>query len=179
MFARVLELAGSERERLLSSEEPALRREVERLLREHESGSGPLDEPLSACIVPVEEDLWTGRLLKDRYRIESFLARGGAAAVYRARDEQIGGRRVIVKFLHAWARQYAWLKQKFLQEMEALARIRHRGVVSVLDAGETPDRLPFLVIEYVDGVTLRSELERDRWNSGASPSSVPTFEKSG
>jgi serine/threonine-protein kinase len=82
------------------------------------------------------------------------------ASVYLARDQQVADRRVIVKFLHAWARQYAWLKSKFRQETEALARIDHHSVVGVLDAGETSDGLPFLVIEYIDGATLRSEMQR-------------------
>jgi serine/threonine-protein kinase len=157
LFARAIELEMSERERLLAGEDATLRAEVERLLEEHERPGGLLDEPLFSTISAAEH--WTGQLLKDRYRIEVFLARGGAGAVYRARDEQLAGRPVIVKFLHAWARQYPWLKHKFRQEMEALARIDHHGVVGVLDAGEMQDGLPFLVMEYIDGVTLRSELE--------------------
>ncbi len=157
LFAHASELGVLERESFLAREEAGIRAEVERLLHEHVRQGGLLDEPLFSG-GGQEEDLWTSHLLKDRYRIESFLARGGAGAVYRARDEQLAGRPVIVKFLHTWARQYPWLKHKFRQEMEALARIDHHGVVGVLDAGETHDGLPFLVIEYIDGVTLRSEL---------------------
>jgi serine/threonine-protein kinase len=97
-------------------------------------------------------------VLNSRYRIERFIARGGMSTVYLALDEQLAGRPVIVKFLHAWARQYGWLKNKFRREMEALARIDHHAVVGVLDTGETADGLPFLVIEYIHGVTLRSEM---------------------
>src|SRR5262249_23225247 len=107
-----------------------------------------------AMIPPVEENRWTGKILNGRYRIERFLARGGAGAVYVARDEQLADRAVVVKFLE---HQDPWLKTKFHEEMEALARIDHHGVVGILDAGEDP---PFLVIEYIDGVTLRSEIQK-------------------
>jgi len=160
LFAHALELDLVERERFLARQQAEVRVEVERLLHEHERYGGLLDEPLFLSTGHAEEDHWTGQLLKDRYRIESFLARGGAGAVYRAHDEQLAGRPIIVKFMHAWARQYPWLKNKFRQEMEALARIDHHGVVGVLDAGETHDGLPFLVIEFIDGVTLRYELEK-------------------
>jgi tRNA A-37 threonylcarbamoyl transferase component Bud32 len=106
-------------------------------------------------------DAWTGRLLNSRYRIERFIAQGGMSTVYLARDEQLAGKRVIVKFLPAWAPQYAWLKDRFRQEMEALARIDHYAVVGVLDTGESIEGLPYLVIEYIDGVTLRSQMQRD------------------
>ena len=82
------------------------------------------------------------------------------STVYLARDEQLAGKRVIVKFLPAWAPQYAWLRDRFRQEMEALARIDHYAVVGVLDTGESAEGLPYLVIEYIDGVTLRAEMQR-------------------
>jgi serine/threonine protein kinase len=51
-----------------------------------------------------------------------------------------------------------WYHRKFAQEIEALARIDHPGVVGVLDAGESPDGPPFVVLQFVNGVTLRSVL---------------------
>jgi tRNA A-37 threonylcarbamoyl transferase component Bud32 len=163
IFAAALDLASEERSQFLGRECGANReerREVERLLAEHERSSGMLDRPLFAATPQIEEEFATGHVLASRYRIERLIARGGMASVYLARDQQVADRRVIVKFLHAWARQYAWLKSKFRQEMEALARIDHHSVVGVLDAGETSDGLPFLVIEYIDGATLRSEMQR-------------------
>ena len=161
LFAAALETTGESRDRFLDREcgrGTDLRREVERLLAEHERTGGLLDRPLFGG--GRDDALSAGSLLNGRYRIERLLAHGGMAHVYLASDLQLAGRRVVVKFLHRWARQYAWLKSRFLQEMEALARIEHQAVVGILDTGETPDGVPFLVIEYVDGVTLRSEIER-------------------
>ena len=136
----------------------SLREAVDRLLFEHEQTSGVLDRPLFAPAIRPEQDPWAGRVVNSRYRIERFIARGGMSAVYLAQDQQLAGKLVIVKFLHAWAHQDPRLKSKFRQEVEALARIDHRAVVGILGAGETADGLPFLVIEYIDGVTLRVEM---------------------
>jgi hypothetical protein len=155
VFASAIELDVAERARLLDTEEQSVRLEVERLLQAHQH-SGLLDRPL----VPdsqrdSQQDAWNGRILNGRYRIERFLARGGVGAVYLAHDEKVADRTVVVKFLE---HRDPWLKAKFREEMEALARIDHYGVVGILDAGETADGLPFLVIEFIDGVTLRSEI---------------------
>ena len=98
--------------------------------------------------------LHEGLLLKERYRIVKELGSGGFATVYLAQDEQLVSKPVVVKVLHRLTAD-AWLLRKFQQEKEALVRIDHPGVVAVLDAGETPQNAPFLVMQFVDGVTLR------------------------
>src|SRR6185503_16195265 len=52
--------------------------------------------------------------------------------------------------------QNEWTIQKFKQEIEALSRIDHPSVVGVFDFGELPSGSPYIVMKYVDGVTLRS-----------------------
>ena len=161
LFGQILDLPAEERSHFLARHcgaDDTVRQAVGQLLVEHERRSGLLDRPLLSAPPQPQEDVWTGRLLNSRYRIEQFIAHGGMSTVYLARDEQLASRRVIVKFLPTWAPQYAWLKNRFRQEMEALARIDHYAVVGVLDTGETAEGLPFLVIEYIDGVTLRSEM---------------------
>jgi serine/threonine protein kinase len=98
-------------------------------------------------------------ILKERYEIERELGRGGMSVVYLAKDRQLLSKRVVVKILLEETSQDPWVRQKFLQEMEALARIDHPGVVGALDTGETPDGKQFLVMQYVEGVTLRQALE--------------------
>jgi len=163
VFGEASELPSAEHSAFLEDQcgsDAALRTAVERLLEEHERGTGPLDRPLFSPPAAPDQDVRAGHVLNARYRIERFLARGGMSTVYLARDQQLAGRAVIVKFLHAWARQYDGLRTRFRHEMEALARIDHQAVVGVLDIGETADGMPFLVIEYIDGVTLRAEMAR-------------------
>jgi tRNA A-37 threonylcarbamoyl transferase component Bud32/class 3 adenylate cyclase len=98
-------------------------------------------------------------VLKERYEVERELGRGGMSVVYLARDRQLLSKRVVVKVLLETSSQDAWVRQKFQQEMEALARIDHPGVVGVLDTGLTPEGKQFLVMQYIEGETLRSVIE--------------------
>jgi tRNA A-37 threonylcarbamoyl transferase component Bud32 len=163
LLGEALDLPAAERvlylDRVCGTQGP-VRDALNRLLIEHEMARGILDRPLFVPLPAPKEDIWTGRVLNSRYQLDRFLARGGMSTVYVASDLQLAGKRVIVKFLPTWALQSAELKKQYRLEMEALARIQHRGVVGVLDTGETNDGLPFLVMEFVDGVTLRAEMER-------------------
>lgn len=118
-------------------------------------------------ILPSREEASTKAMLSfavdtvvnNRYRIERELGRGGFGIVYLARDQQLHGKRVVIKIRDEKTDGTGWLEKKFRQESEALARIAHPGVVGVLEQGETPDGRLYLVMEYVDGATLRSVLK--------------------
>lgn len=97
-----------------------------------------------------------GNTLNHRYLIEKELKRGGFGIVYLARDQQLHSRPVVVKVLLEEAYQSDYVVQKFRQEIEALSRMDHPGVVGIVDSGELSDGKPFIVMQYVDGVTLRS-----------------------
>lgn len=114
--------------------------------------------PLSETTLPQELSL-TGQTLDARYVIEKELGRGGVGAVYLARDQKLHDKRVVIKVLLDKSLQNAWVVQKFQQEKEALARVDHPGVVGILDTGELPDGKPYLVMQFIDGVTLRSQIK--------------------
>jgi len=105
---------------------------------------------------PPARALW-----KNRYLIEKEIGRGGFGVVYLARDQQLLSKPVVIKVLQDETNPDPYFQKKFQQEIEALARIDHPGVVGVLDVGETPDGKPFLVMQFVEGVTLRSEISKD------------------
>jgi serine/threonine protein kinase len=110
--------------------------------------------------LPISQLIAPGQKLKNRYLIEKELGRGGIGVVYLARDEQLVGKQVVVKLmlnLSLESNHAEWFRKKFELEKEALARINHPGIVDVLDAGDFEGR-PFIVMEYVNGVTLRSVL---------------------
>jgi len=98
-----------------------------------------------------------GVLLGGRYRLERRLGSGGFGEVYLARDEQLLAKLVVVKILKN-PENDPWFVKKFSQEKEALARIRHHGVVEIVGDGITPDGRPFLVMQYVEGVPLRAAI---------------------
>lgn len=94
--------------------------------------------------------------LANRYLIKRELGRGGIGVVYLANDANLLDKQVVVKVLLEKSLRSKRAVQKFRQEIEALTRIEHAGVVGVLDAGETANGEPFLVMQFVDGVNLRS-----------------------
>jgi serine/threonine-protein kinase len=109
----------------------------------------------------VAQPLGPGVLLKDRYRVERELGRGGIGVVYLARDERLHSMRVVIKFLLDDSSQSAWLAKKFLQEAEALTRISHPGVVRVIDRDRAEDGKPFFVMEFINGKPLRSVMKAE------------------
>jgi tRNA A-37 threonylcarbamoyl transferase component Bud32 len=84
--------------------------------------------------------------------------------VYLALDQQLHSRRVVLKVLLDEAFQSEYVVQKFKQEVEALSRIDHPGIVGIIDAGELPNGRPFIIMQYVDGVTLRSVISPEGMN---------------
>ncbi len=93
-----------------------------------------------------------------RYRLEERLSSGGMATVYRARDE-ILGRDVAVKVMHPALIADPAFEQRFRAEAQNAARLNHPNVVAVYDCGESDGDL-YIVMELVEGTTLRTLLER-------------------
>jgi class 3 adenylate cyclase len=96
-------------------------------------------------------------VLNGRYRLMRQIGEGGFGTVYLAEDVQLLQRQVVVKILRSVNHQ--WFLKKFNQEMEALTRMDHPGVVGILDTGRTAEGQPFLVMQYIKGQTLREALE--------------------
>jgi eukaryotic-like serine/threonine-protein kinase len=103
----------------------------------------------------------TRDVLKGRYQLGPELGRGGFAITYLATDLEVASRRVVVKVLNEWRSNDSWALKKFRSEMEALARIDHPNVVSILDFGQRDNGKPFLVMQYVQGGSLRKAIPRD------------------
>lgn len=96
----------------------------------------------------------SGTTIKDRYVVEECLGQGGIGIVYLARDRQLHYRPVVVKVLAGEWQQDEWIRGKFHHEVEALSRLDHPNIVGVLDHGEIDDGAPFLVMQFIDGLTL-------------------------
>ncbi|MCP4899416.1 MAG: protein kinase [bacterium] len=104
------------------------------------------------------ELLTPGQILSNRYRIVSFIGRGGMGVVYRADDMKLG-QAVALKFLPAkLANQESWL-QRLYQEVRVAREVSHPNVCRVHDVGEVDGR-HFLSMEYVEGEDLGSLLRR-------------------
>lgn len=99
-----------------------------------------------------------GVSLGGRYRIDREIGSGGMAQVFRATDEALG-RVVAIKMPRDQYAEDATFRQRFLREARAAGRLSHPNVVAVYDVGEQAGR-PFIVMQLVDGPTLRDEVGR-------------------
>jgi len=176
LVAQALALDPAERAALLAREcgtDQSLRQEAERLLAAHEKTSmmperaGCADargEPAQAAstgTAPADGDAaaaFIGRELDGRYLICAQIGCGGMGLVYRAQDKKLHNRDVVVKILRQEALETDYVRIKFKQEIEALARVKDASVVSIYDAGTLPDGSPYLVMEYVAGTSLEEVL---------------------
>lgn len=96
-----------------------------------------------------------GSMLSGRYLVKRKLGHGGFGVVYLASDEKMLSRPVVIKALLDGEVKNEWTERKFKQEIEALARIDHPSIVGIFDVGELPDGKPYIVMQYVDGFSLR------------------------
>jgi serine/threonine-protein kinase len=100
--------------------------------------------------------LSTGQVLDCRYEILAPLAEGGMGAVYRARRLLLGDE-VAIKIIRADAGVQG-ARERFMRESRACARLRHPHIVSILDFNIEPDGHPFLVMELLNGRSVKEEL---------------------
>jgi serine/threonine-protein kinase len=100
-------------------------------------------------------------LLDDRFRIIREIARGGIGIAYLASDSQAQDRLVVIKALleQPDPRHKSWVERHFREEVKALSRIDHPGIVKLVTSGELADGRPFIAMEFVEGSTLRSHIE--------------------
>lgn len=100
---------------------------------------------------------WVGETLHGKWRLDELIGVGGVAAVYAATDRS--GERVAVKLmLPHWADEPT-VRERFLREGYAANRVRHPAVISAQADGETAEGLLFLVLEYLEGRSLATELQ--------------------
>lgn len=107
-----------------------------------------------------QQDRLSGTLLDRRYRIQRRLATGGTASVYVGLDERLD-RPVALKIIHGHYAHDPKFVERAQREAKAAARLHHPNVVAVLDQGHTEDGVVYLVLEYVDGPTLRQVIARE------------------
>ncbi|MFO0672466.1 MAG: protein kinase [Polyangiaceae bacterium] len=116
-------------------------------------------KPGGEAAEPAAPGLAPGTVIADRYKVERLLGEGGMGAVYRA--EHVHMRKAVaLKVLHPDASEFPEVVQRFEREAIAAAHISHPNVVSATDFGKLPDGSFFLVLEYVDGLSLRDAIAK-------------------
>ncbi len=150
----------------------ALQREVNSLLAEHGRAERFMESPAlevaAKGIADEEAALRTASSMIGRtishYRIVEKLGAGGMGEVYRAvRADGAYEKQVAMKLIRSGFGSEYFL-ERFRNERQILARLDHPGIARLLDGGATEDGLPFIVMEYVDGIPIDQYCEKLRLN---------------
>ena len=164
VFEHALDLDPDQRGAWLSvrcAHDAELRAEVEALLAAHGSPPGILEQRLTPATTALAADPLRDRRIGP-YRVVRELGRGGMGVVYLAeRDDGQFRRRVAVKVLRA-SPDAEELHRRFLAERQILASLSHPHIASLLDGGVSDGQLPYLVIEYVEGLPITDYCDRHR-----------------
>lgn len=103
-------------------------------------------------------DKYIGKVLDDRYRIQSVIGEGGMAMVYKATDLRLD-RSVAVKIMRDEMAEDEEFRSRFCAESHAVAMLSHPNIVAVYDVSHS-DAMEYIVMELVDGITLKQYIDR-------------------
>jgi serine/threonine protein kinase/tetratricopeptide (TPR) repeat protein len=157
LFHELIDLRPEERQRALGGREvtPDVRTELESLLDFDSASAGHLTESISEVSSDLLRSLASAEIRRcGPYRLVRLLGRGGMGEVYLGEraDGEIQ-QTVAVKLLTAEGHRPGW-RERFLKERQLLASLNHPSIVHVIDAGHIEDGRPYLVMEYVEGVSI-------------------------
>ena len=105
-----------------------------------------------------KQDQLIGTVVGERYEILEILGRGATTSVYKAHDSELK-RFVAIKILRSDSAWNEGTVRRFEQECKTLSLLKHSNIVSLYESGVTDSDQPYLVMEYVDGVSLKQLLE--------------------
>ncbi len=111
--------------------------------------------------VPLIPDTRIGQVLAETYRVTRSLASGGMGTVYEAMHVRLQ-QKFSIKFLDHQLARNAEAYARFRQEAEIAASLDHEAIVQVYDFNTDSDGSPYIVMEYVDGVTLDAWMHQRR-----------------
>ena len=158
-FQRVIDRAPGERESALQQAcggDAELRREVEAMLESDAHSDQHLHQAIGGAVAQVIEDTrasLVGTVLGG-YRITGVLGHGGMGAVYLAeRADRQFHQRVAIKLVEQMA-VHPQLRARLRAERQILANLEHPYIARLIDGGESDAGVPYLVIEYVDGLPI-------------------------
>ena len=130
----------------LSGGDDAVRAELESLLAADERAAAFMDQPATQLRQAHPQQIGPYRLIRE-------IGRGGMGSVYLAWREREYSQLVAIKMLRG-AVSSAFLTARLLEERQMLATLDHPNIARLLDGSSTPDGVPYLVVEYVDGLPI-------------------------
>lgn len=118
----------------------------------------PVETPEPSKADTTVELLDKDYVLGGRYRLEEAIGSGGMALVWKASDITMN-RAVVVKLMHEHLSNEPGNLKRFENECKMMAKIKHPNVVTIFDSGLLEDAIPYMVMEYVKGESLREMID--------------------
>jgi tRNA A-37 threonylcarbamoyl transferase component Bud32 len=97
----------------------------------------------------------------NNYQVISLLGEGGMGAVYLA-EHPFMGRKAAIKVLRRELAEDKGLVERFMNEARAANAIHHPNIIDIIDVGQLPSGIPYLMMEFLDGESLAKRIERDK-----------------
>ena len=165
LFEQAADLAPAERAALVAevrADDPTLADELEALLRFDRAGEAPLDQAVQGAVTSILDrsgpDRRGSRL--GPYRIIEELGHGGMGTVYLAeRADDAYDAQVAIKLIRGGVASREQIR-RFKSERQILASLNHPNIGRLLDGGTTPDGLPYVVMEAIDGEPIDDYCDR-------------------
>lgn len=171
LFYATLDQPPSERESFLDNacgDDLPLRKEIESLLEASEKTSGFLQKSVqeaARALSPVEE-ITSGRQI-GAYKLLRVVGEGGMGAVYlAARADDLYKQQVAIKLMHAGFAQTRRMLLRFSAERQILANLNHPNIARLLDGG-IYEGVPYLVMEYIDGISIVEYCRKNKLGTAA------------
>lgn len=177
VFVAALEHESFERDKFLDEacgDDKPLRAEVDSLLASHEQAGGFIEAPAVAFVHELLPDELTGSdeeaavapsLSGQRvgnYAIERELGRGGMGTVYLAHRADDQYKKLVAIKIVRRGMDTNDIVRRFRNERQILASLEHPNIARLLDGGTTGDGVPYIVMEYVEGVTITNYCDEQR-----------------
>ena len=166
-FQEAVGLAGDEREsfiQTLAAKEPSLAEQLRKLLAADANNDDESHSPISATVESLAnaaKDPFVGRQF-GAWTITKRLAGGGMGAVFLAdRTDQQYSQTVAIKVMAAQLLATEAIS-RFRAERQILANLNHPYIAQLIDGGSTDDGLPYLVMEYIDGLPIDQHCDENK-----------------
>ncbi|MBV8903105.1 MAG: serine/threonine-protein kinase, partial [Acidobacteriia bacterium] len=173
LFRSAVELSPDEQADFLAREchNSHLRHEVASLLEHFGHGLSSADDAIQAAASALAEGSDPdSRLIGARlgpYKLQAIVGHGGMGAVYRAsRDDAEFQQQVAIKLIRVAAESPASLR-RFRQERQILAQLSHPNIARLLDGGSSPEGVPYLVMEFIEGERITDWCQRQSLTEAA------------
>jgi len=143
----------------------SLRKQVEAMVKSHERSGDFIESPAFAIAPELLIEAQTVDLIGQsigHYQIESLLGVGGMGQVYLTRDERLG-RKVALKLLPEHLTADETQLSRFKAEARSASALNHPNILTVYEIGTEGNR-HFIATEFIEGITLRASLTRERMN---------------